>query len=133
MNKFQILSFICFLLGISFFVLGFLYGDVDAGIFIIFPYISGSGIYSLLGFLFIFISILVFFFGFLGNFQQQDIETGNKILEPSKKTSIKGGGVVLIGPIPIVFGSNWKITVLLMVLTIIIILISFFYFYTFLK
>jgi uncharacterized protein (TIGR00304 family) len=129
MNKLQIFSFICLLLGISFFVLGFFYGDVDAGIFIIFPYISGTGIYSFISFLFIFISIIVFFFGFLSNFQQKNIETYNKISEPFKKTSIKGGGVVLIGPIPIVFGSNWKITVLLMILAILIILISFFYFY----
>ena len=129
MNKLQIFSFICLLLGILFFGIGFFYGNIDAGIFILFPYISGTGIYSFIGFLSIFISIIIFFFGFLDNFQEKNIETCNKIPKPSKNTSIKGGGVVLVGFIPIVFGSNWKITALLMILAIIIILISFFYFY----
>jgi uncharacterized protein (TIGR00304 family) len=42
-----------------------------------------------------------------------------------EKTSVKGGGVVLIGPIPIVFGSNWKIALVLMIIAIILIIATF--------
>jgi len=44
----------------------------------------------------------------------------------SKKTSIKTGGVVFIGPIPIVFGSNWKIAAILMFLAIIMMVVFIF-------
>jgi uncharacterized protein (TIGR00304 family) len=131
MNKLHFYSFICFVIGIIFFCLGLLYGDTSAGIFIIFPYISGSGVYSLIGILFIFLSILVFFFGFSFKFDKNDIDNNNSKSEITKKISIKGGGVVLLGPIPIVFGSNWKITFLLIIFAIIIILISIFIFQLF--
>jgi len=39
------------------------------------------------------------------------------------KSSFRGGGVVLIGPIPVVFGSDWKIAVMMMALAITIILL----------
>ncbi|RLF92053.1 hypothetical protein DRN50_09415 [Thermococci archaeon] len=49
-------------------------------------------------------------------------------MTPEKKTSFKGGGVILIGPIPIVFGSNWKIVVFLMIIAILL-MILFTYFF----
>jgi uncharacterized protein (TIGR00304 family) len=42
---------------------------------------------------------------------------------------VEGGGVVVIGPIPIVFGSNWKIALILVVATIILMLIIYLLFY----
>ena len=125
MNKYHILSLICFILGIIFFVMGFLSGDVETGIIVIFPFLSGSGIYPLLDFIFIFIAILLFIFGLANRAVSEgfDYEIG----EPGKqkKTSIKGGGVVFIGPIPIVFGSNWKIALVMMVVAIILIIVAF--------
>jgi uncharacterized protein (TIGR00304 family) len=67
-------------------------------------------------------------FGFTRNIVpfESDLETDDYI--PKKKTSLKGGGVVLIGPIPIVFGSSWKIALILMIVAIILILVAFFSF-----
>ena len=121
MNKLHILSLICLIIGIVFFVLGFLSGDVESGVVLIFPFISGSGIYAFLGFIFIFIAIVLFMFGFTTS-----VEPGE--FQPRKKTTVKGGGVVLIGSIPIVFGSNWKIALILMIITILLSLIAFFTF-----
>ena len=128
MNKYHILSLICFILGIVFFIIGFLSGDVETGIIVIFPFLSGSGIYPFLGFIFIFIAILLFIFGLASRTVSEDF--GYESGEPSqqKKTSIKGGGVVLIGPIPVVFGSNWKIALVMMIVAIILIIIAFFAF-----
>lgn len=128
MNKLHVLSLICLIAGIVFFVLGFLSGDVETGIFVIFPFLAGSGIYAFMGFIFIFIAILLFMFGFVTPIRPDEFQVEHDEYQPRKKTSIKGGGVVLIGPIPIVFGSNWKIAIVLMIVAIILIVVAFFAF-----
>jgi uncharacterized protein (TIGR00304 family) len=121
MNKIRILSLICLVIGIVFFAFGFYKGNVEGGIIVIFPYIAGTGIYALLGFIFFILAFFLFIYSFKTN-----IEFFNEIKDEKtgKKTSFKGGGVVLIGPIPIVFGSNLKIAILLMIISIIIILLT---------
>ena len=126
MNRFQVLPLVCFILGIVFFIIGFLTGETKGGIFIVFPFIIGSGIFSLLGFIFIFIAIISFIFKFTTYIKSDKIKNENDELQPKKKTSIKGGGIVLIGPIPIIFGSNWKIVIVLLIIAIILIFITFF-------
>jgi len=121
MNRYQILSLFFILSGIVFFVLGFLKGDVEAGIVVIFPFIAGSGVFALIGFLLIFTGILFYIFSFT-----IDLKDEYNNSQETKKTSIKGGGVVLIGPIPIVFGSNWKITVFMIIIAIVLILVIYF-------
>jgi len=128
MNKYHILSLVCFIFGTTFFAVGFLTGEAEGGVFIIFPFISGSGIYAFLGFIFIFIAILLFMFGFVTRVGPNEYQSDYDDYQPRKKTSVKGGGVVLIGPIPIVFGSNWKIVIVLMIVAIILILVTFFTF-----
>jgi uncharacterized membrane protein len=105
------LSFLCFVLGIAFFVIGFLIGEVKTGFLLIFPFLIGSGLYALLGFLFFFAAILLFMFGLVSPF-----------IAP-EKPEVKGGGVILIGPFPIVFGSSWRIAILLMLMAIILIVL----------
>ena len=128
MNKYHILSLVCFIPGFTFFAVGFLTGEAEGGVFIIFPFISGSGIYTFLGFIFIFIAILLFMFGFVTHVGPNGYQSDYDDYKPRKKTSVKGGGVVLIGPIPIVFGSNWKIVIVLMIVAIILIFVTFFTF-----
>ena len=41
---------------------------------------------------------------------------------------IEGGGVVFIGPIPIIFGTSFKLTIIVMILAIIIMLLSIFFY-----
>jgi uncharacterized protein (TIGR00304 family) len=98
--------------------LGLYAGEVETGFLLIFPFIIGTGIYAFAGFILFFIAVLLFMFGL--------VSTATIDLSPYEgdtKKSIKGGGVILIGPFPIVFGSNWKIAALLMILAIILILI----------
>ena len=54
-------------------------------------------------------------------------EEGYGEVYPKKKVSVKGGGVVFVGPIPIVFGSNWKIALVLMLIALGIILVMVFF------
>jgi len=125
MNKYHLFSLACLIIGIIFFAFGVLSGDVKAGFIVIIPFLAGSGVYALLGFIFVFIAILLFMFSFTSSVKYDNLDTAEEH-QPTKKTSIKGGGVVLIGPIPIIFGSNWKITVFLVILAIILIIVSFF-------
>ncbi|KYK21561.1 hypothetical protein AYK21_04640 [Thermoplasmatales archaeon SG8-52-2] len=128
MNKFHFLSLVCLFLGIVFLFIGFILGDVEAGIFFIIPYISGSGLFGFFGFVFIIASTFLFLFG-LTNFIENEInEPADSELKSRKKTSIKGGGVILFGPIPIIFGSSWKIAIISIILAIILIIVSFFSF-----
>jgi len=126
MNKFQILSLFFFILSVIFFSLGFLQNDVEGGVFIVFPFIAGSGIYAFLGVISFFMTIILFMFGFTSSLGPEELDYEYEQHTPQKKTSVKGGGVVLIGPIPIVFGSNWKIAMVMMIIAIILILVVFF-------
>jgi len=128
MNKYNFFSLICFIIGIVFFIIGFLRGDIQTGVILVFPFLAGSGIYAFAGFIFIFIAILLFMFSFKTNVESDKLKMDQGNSQQTNKASVKGGGVVLIGPIPIIFGSNWKIAVFLMVLAIIFILVAFFTF-----
>ena len=122
MNKYYTLSFLCLIIGIIFFLIGILAGDVEAGFVLIFPFLVGSGPYAVLGFLFMFIAIILFMFGFASTTRASiDLPFDEDTYDIKRKKSVKGGGVILIGPIPIVFGTSWKIAVLLMIAAIILI------------
>ena len=124
MSKYHILSVFFFIIAIFFFALGIFFGDVQTGIFVVFPFIAGSGIYAFLAIIFLFVSILFYILGFVVKYEKNEMVN-------QEKTSVKGGGVVLIGPIPIVFGSNWKIAFVLMVVAIILIIVTFLVLYNF--
>jgi uncharacterized protein (TIGR00304 family) len=126
MNSLKLLTLVFFIIGISFFAFGILNEEIEIGVFFIFPFLIGTGIYILLGFISIFIAIILFILVFISNFYHDDLRFRNNNLNKTyKKTSVKSGGIILIGPIPIIFGSNWKIAFIMMMFAIIII-ISFF-------
>ena len=133
MNRYHFLSLICFIGAVVFLFFGFLNGDVKVDVFIVFPFITGSGVYSFFGTILLFLMFLFFILGFIKSVNILNSEhflDNDEILSvtPEKKTSFKGGGVILIGPIPIVFGSNWKIVVFLMIIAILL-MILFTYFF----
>jgi uncharacterized protein (TIGR00304 family) len=121
MNKYHFLSLVFLASAVVSFTIGFLEGDIEVGIFFIFPFVIGSSIFLLIGILLIFLAVIFYMFGFarFDFADREKIASSDEILE--KKSRIKGGGVILIGPIPIVFGSSWKISLFLMILGIIII------------
>jgi len=62
-----------------------------------------------IGFLVILISVLLMVF---------------KSMKEAGKGSVEGGGVIIIGPIPIAFGTSKKITGILLILAIILFLLT---------
>ncbi|MBS3816105.1 MAG: DUF131 domain-containing protein [Candidatus Thermoplasmatota archaeon] len=97
--------------GILFVLLGVIEGDATITLLFFIPVISGSGIYLLIGVLLIFLSFILFFVLSTVGYSS---ERSGKVEErrPAEKTSKKEskyGGVIFIGPIPIVFGKDKSI------------------------
>ena len=47
--------------------------------------------------------------------------------DPERRTQVKGGGVILVGPIPIIFGSDTKwasVAIILAIVLMVIVLLS---------
>jgi len=103
-------------------------GEAEVSLFLIFPVFSGSSGLFLLGTLLIVLSFIV---GFLmlamgqvelqasGTWPQMTAEQDTKAM-PVKK---EYGGVVLIGPIPIAFGSSRAMALFMLVLAIVVAII----------
>lgn len=100
--------FILFLSGLIFIAISFLIGESKAGIFIIFPFIYGNGLLIFIGIILIFISFLFLIFSF-----SNEIEGG-------ESKNVRTGGIIFIGPLPIIFSNDSKIIPLLLILTAII-------------
>lgn len=67
--------------------------------------------------------ILVIIVGFILIF------TGTALQSSSKTSDVKTGGVILIGPIPIIFGSDKGTIVTAVIMAIILMILAYFLFY----
>jgi uncharacterized protein (TIGR00304 family) len=73
----------------------------------------------------VFVGIAIIFAGFLVVFLAT-VLSAKTSEEGEGQSRVKGGGVILIGPIPIIFGSNAKWASIAMVLAIVLIVIVLF-------
>lgn len=132
MNRFHFLSLVCFISAAVLFAVGIFSGEVEVGLLVFIPFIMGSGLFAVLGVLLVFFGFVLLMFGQMKNYSRMvyDSDSGyeNQDIVRKKESSFKTSGVVLIGPVPIIFGSNWKVTVLLVVLAIVLMLVSYFLF-----
>jgi uncharacterized protein (TIGR00304 family) len=71
----------------------------------------------------VFIGIGIIFAGFLVVFLAMVMSGNNRSEREEGKAQIRGGGVIMIGPIPVIFGSDAKWTSIAIVLAIILIVI----------
>jgi uncharacterized protein (TIGR00304 family) len=121
MNRYHHISILIFISGILLVLLGVLTGEIQGGLFLVFPFVIGSGIYATLGILLIIASFFLFMVTIATN--PADSKTGPTTIKTH--TKIQGGGILLLGPIPIIIGSNWKIALVLTALAIIFLLIAY--------
>jgi uncharacterized protein (TIGR00304 family) len=141
MNKYHAGAVLCLILAIVFLAMSIQNDEGAVHLFLIFPVITINSLYSGLGALFVFLTFILFFIGFAAGYELVGWDEISSDTHPptrqgkadgqqgrpagSKRTSIKGGGVVLIGPIPIIFGSDQKLTVILAVLALAIMVVAF--------
>ena len=124
MNKLQLFAIIFFLGGIILLIHGALSGDITAGVFFIFPYLISRNVIPVVGGIFLFFSIVLYMLSTSYHIYDGPHEEKDDYLhdDKKKKRSISGG-VIMIGPVPIVFGSNWKIALLLLLVSLLFIIL----------
>jgi len=96
--------------GVALIVGSVLTEEGEVGLFLIFPFIVAHGWMGAAGGLMIFLSIICMFVSFWTSSSRPEGPVPTDPSQPSAETQDrkKYGGVVLIGPIPIVFGSDEK-------------------------
>lgn len=126
MNRFFIMALLLAVSGIILLGYSAASGEGSAGVVLFIPFFSGSGIFSFLGALCIMAAIFMGFIGFAASQAGFEDSQNNPEKRPGQSSqsgprkSVKGGGVVMIGPIPIIFGSDSKTAMVLVVLAIVL-------------
>ena len=118
--------------GAALVILSIAVGETEVSLFVVFPVLTGSSAYFLIGVGMIVASILAGFLtlwvGAAGMIAPSEPGAAKSRAEGGDGPSIKYGGVVLLGPIPIAFGSNSKTAYAMLgvgVATIIILMVLF--------
>ncbi len=130
MNRYHLASIILFCLGFIFISISVIQGEGRVALLLFIPIFYGSGIYSFFGIVCIIVAIFLAFFGYALRFKWDLVEE-----EPIEKISSKEGvkkrfgGVVLIGPIPIIIGSDTKLVIIALLLAVVLVIATFFLFY----
>lgn len=122
------MSLLLFVVGASLLYHGLRVEGSQAYLVIIFPVIVLSGPFSLLGTLLIFMSVFLGFLSLAGFFPGGVSGIPGAVKEvpysrepPARPESrTRWGGVLLLGPVPIVFGSDVKVTTAMLVLGIVL-------------
>jgi uncharacterized protein (TIGR00304 family) len=126
-------------LGVALVVYSILIRESTLYIALIFPVVVISGVYGLIGTALIFFGIIsaiaTFFSGYQVLFDEPpdtsatpSQKVSSPPAPPSKKGQKKGsrpsaGGILFLGPLPIVFGSDAKVTRVMLILAIILFII----------
>ena len=107
MRRWFLIALLLFASAIILMIVSVASGEGQVGLFLIFPFMVAWGPMAVVGSVLLFLAVISFFIGFLrsGDVVLQDAGGA----DPAAKTGRKFGGVVMIGPIPIVFGSDRKI------------------------
>jgi len=145
MNKYHFLALISLILAFIFFGLSIAAGEDSVYVFIVIPVFQINSILSGLGALFLFLTFIFYFLGFTYGFElvgwdefQDELKGGTQSGERQSKSNagrsrktagIRGSGVVLIGPVPIIFGSDQKLTLITVVLALVIMVVAFLFFF----
>ncbi|MFW6064052.1 MAG: TIGR00304 family membrane protein [Candidatus Natronoplasma sp.] len=119
MDKRNMIPISVLLAGIFLVIFSIMEGEAKIGLLFIVPIIYGTGAYLALGILLIFFSFIMFFL-FLGH----SIEWKEIKRERTKAHEESSyGGVIFVGPIPIIFGKDKSVAKKMMYLGLLIALI----------
>lgn len=133
MRRLTIASIVMFVAGVVLLIYTASTGEARAWIFFIIPVFESTSPLALGGILLIFLSIFLFFFSLaepMSSAPAQPTTGGTQAAAPGQTPGSLGkkfGGVVFLGPIPIIFGSDkkmakWMIIVALVLVVLLIVL-----------
>ena len=119
MKLYKLLAILFFIAGIFFLIYGIILNEVSVVFLFVVPFIIASGPFSIFGVFLIFISILFFIIDIFKKLNNENrVSYGKDQGENFEKRSIKSKGIILIGPIPIFLGTNWKLSLLTIIIAI---------------
>jgi uncharacterized protein (TIGR00304 family) len=96
------------LAGLVLLAYGFSQGDVRVGLFLIIPFVYATGAAGALGMLLVMAALVLWLVGKARETTRAMPPGWSADMPPPERTT-KSGGVVLLGPIPIVWGSDRRI------------------------
>ncbi len=113
----QLMGPALFIVGAVVLALGVLRGEASLSLFVIFPVITATGAWGLLGILLMIAGVFLFFLTW-SRVPEPIYETAPtpQAMPPAASAAVpseprrRWGGVVFLGPIPLVFGSDQKVT-----------------------
>ena len=112
-----------FIAGIALIATAVATGEADVSLIVVFPVFSGSSLVFLLAMLLIISSFVVGFILMATDHEPAEdrIQTESEGISGSgHRPRIQYGGVVLLGPIPIAFGSNKRLALIMLVVGVIL-------------
>lgn len=146
LNRYFALAGALFIGGMLLLLLSVIRGEGTAGIALFIPFFYGTGPFASLGVLLIFLGMVALFYAFVRGAMSaalEDEESVPGVMEekpqeaqaqasggdiPASKTrtgsNIRGGAVIMIGPVPIVFGSDSSMARGLMLLALALMIVS---------
>jgi uncharacterized protein (TIGR00304 family) len=97
-------------------------GEADVSLVVIFPLFSGSGWMFISGVLLMIAGFVTFFFAMFSAAARgvPDTEPRTEVGLPGRRPETRYGGVVLIGPVPIAFGSDRKTAMTMLVIGVVL-------------
>ncbi len=98
-------------------------GELTFALFVVFPVFFGTGPFALFGIMSLFAGIFLLFFAFATRSDESAPPHANEakpFQPPREEPRARAGGVILIGPIPIVFGTDAGMTKAMLILAIIL-------------
>jgi uncharacterized protein (TIGR00304 family) len=107
-----------FLVGVVFLAVGFIENQATLNLFVIFPVVTATGWWAILGIVLMIVGLFLSFLTWSAPVQPPPT-TASAPQSPSthpQASPRRWGGVVFLGPIPLVFGSDQKVTQWMMIL-----------------
>jgi uncharacterized protein (TIGR00304 family) len=124
----KLAALLTIIIGIVISVASIALGQMRVMLFIIFPVFYAEGLLPAVGIALLFIGIIALFLSFFVSMTagatraQAETRSSDEVeVEEWQKPEVKGGGVVLIGPVPIIIGSDWRMAITAAILAILLI------------
>jgi uncharacterized protein (TIGR00304 family) len=116
---------VLFVGGVAALILAFLENEATLSLFVIFPVITATGAWAFLGILLMIAGVFVFFFIGPPPMAAEPLASPPGSTSPPSAASVaaggrRWGGVVFLGPIPVVFGSDQKVTQWMLILGVVL-------------
>jgi uncharacterized protein (TIGR00304 family) len=115
-----------FVIGIALLAYAAYLGDMTFTLVVIIPVVQSSSPWALAGMALIFVAIFLFFFSLATPMREtpsQQTATAPQSAAPQQPAK-KFGGVVFIGPIPIVFGSDKRVAKWMIIVALVVVILS---------